>query len=211
MMNNRRAPDTGKPVTPLDSIVTPRARVKVYRIQLWDCTGDALFSSIEKVHEYIAARRTGLADYTHYYLFSHDLNRSGVTPLGTIKIHTEEKERAMVSRIENAARTAHEVNRAYCAGLGDDSQLPWDEAPQWQRDSAMAGAALVAEGEEDPAAMHRSWSDEKVKAGWVYGEAKDAEKKTHPCLVPYGQLPGSQRAKDALFVIAVTGCLGIGK
>ena len=31
-----------------------------------------------------------------------------------------------------AAKTAHEVNRAYCQGLGDYSQLHWEEAPDWQ-------------------------------------------------------------------------------
>ena len=28
---------------------------------------------------------------------------------------------------------------------------------------------------------------------------KDAEKKTHPCIVPYSDLPVVQRAKDYLF------------
>jgi hypothetical protein len=39
--------------------------------------------------------------------------------------------------------------------------------------------------------------------GWVYGTAKDAEKKTHPCMVPYDKLPLAQRRKDALFQAAV--------
>jgi hypothetical protein len=38
---------------------------------------------------------------------------------------------------EEIARVAHEVNRAYCEALGDHSQPPWREAPQWQRESAL--------------------------------------------------------------------------
>ncbi len=35
--------------------------------------------------------------------------------------------------IELIAKTCHEVNRAYCIGTGDLSQLPWDQAPEWQK------------------------------------------------------------------------------
>jgi len=37
------------------------------------------------------------------------------------------------------AEVCHEVNRAYREALGDTSQVSWLEAPQWQRDSAIAG------------------------------------------------------------------------
>ena len=47
--------------------------------------------------------------------------------------------------------------------------------------------------------MHNNWSAEKVADGWVYGEVKDVEKKTHPCLVPFDQLPLFQQKKDKLF------------
>jgi hypothetical protein len=40
---------------------------------------------------------------------------------------------------------------------------------------------------------------EKVDNGWVFGEVKDAEAKTHPCIVPFEQLPVEQQAKDYLF------------
>lgn len=41
--------------------------------------------------------------------------------------------------VEACARAAHEANRAYCLALGDTSQLPWEEALGWQRDSAIKG------------------------------------------------------------------------
>ena len=42
-------------------------------------------------------------------------------------------------QIQEAARLAHEVNRGYCQFLGDDSQLPYDQAPEWQKLSALNG------------------------------------------------------------------------
>lgn len=51
--------------------------------------------------------------------------------------------------------------------------------------------------------QHDAWSETKFKEGWVYGEVKDAEAKTHPCLVPYDELPVEQRAKDTLFANVV--------
>jgi hypothetical protein len=108
--------------------------------------------------------------------------------------------------IELAARTAHEVNRAYCRGIGDDSRLPWKEAPEWQRTSAINGATGVLDG-NTPEQSHEKWLAEKRATGWKYGPVKDPQKKEHPCFLPYGELPEVQRFKDTLFVTAVKGVL----
>jgi len=41
--------------------------------------------------------------------------------------------------------------------------------------------------------------DSKLSDGWGYGETKDPEKKEHPCMVPFNELPVEQEAKDFLF------------
>ena len=41
--------------------------------------------------------------------------------------------------IEDVAHICHESNRAYCETLGDQSQPPWSEAPDWQKESAVNG------------------------------------------------------------------------
>lgn len=32
-----------------------------------------------------------------------------------------------------AAQAVHEANRAYCKACADESQVSWDEAPDWQK------------------------------------------------------------------------------
>ena len=36
----------------------------------------------------------------------------------------------------------------------------------------------------------------KLEAGWVYGTETDRIKKTHKCLLPWDQLPDSEKEKD---------------
>jgi hypothetical protein len=102
-------------------------------------------------------------------------------------------------KIEQIAELCHEVNLAYCESLGDDSQKPWHECPQWQKDSAVNGVEFHTENDTTPEDSHKNWMKEKIVDGWVYGEVKDPENKTHPCLVPYEQLPQEQRSKDHIF------------
>ena len=98
------------------------------------------------------------------------------------------------------ARVCHEVNRAYCKALGDESQLPWDNAPEWQKSSAINCVRFIlANDSAPPSASHDSWLKEKVSQGWKYGPVKDPEKKEHPCCVPYDELPVEQKAKDYIF------------
>ena len=103
-------------------------------------------------------------------------------------------------QIEMTAMKCHEINRAYCAALGDTSQLPWDEAPEWQRKSAIIGVKFHIDNPgSGPDASHNSWLEEKRRDGWKFGPIKDVEKKEHPCFVAYDELPPEQKAKDYLF------------
>ena len=103
--------------------------------------------------------------------------------------------------VEACARASHEANRAYCLAMGDTSLLPWEESPSWQRESVIDG---VKKALSDPlltsAQSHENWLAYKRREAWVYGPVKVAERKTHPCLLPYDELPPAQRAKDAIFL-----------
>ena len=97
------------------------------------------------------------------------------------------------------AKMCHNVNKAYCEATGDLSQPSWEDAPDWQKESALAGVLFHLEQEVTPEQSHISWMKEKADNGWVYGEVKDPGNKTHPCMVDYKDLPKEQRVKDHLF------------
>lgn len=114
-------------------------------------------------------------------------------------------------KVLKIASVTHEVNRAYCQALGDNSQVSWNDAPKWQKESAILGVKLHLDNPEaGPEASHKSWLKQKERDGWKYGERKDVEEKKHPCMVPFEHLPQSQQAKDFIFravVVAVEGLL----
>jgi hypothetical protein len=102
--------------------------------------------------------------------------------------------------VTDIAQVAHEINKEYCLAMGDSSQLPWDEAPAWQKESAVLGVMFHVENPDaGPEASHNSWLKEKLENGWRSGHVKDANEKTHPCILPFQDLPKEQQAKDFLF------------
>lgn len=101
---------------------------------------------------------------------------------------------------ERIARVAYEVNKAYCEAIGDRSQLPWDQAHEWQKTSVIKGVEMhLINPDATPEQSHESWLKEKSENGWKYGPVKDAEKKEHPCFLPYSELPEKDKVKDHLF------------
>lgn len=62
-------------------------------------------------------------------------------------------------------------------------------------DDIMALSELLAKN------THEVWSQERMKHGWRYGTARNDEKKLHPCLVEYEQLPESEKEYDRKTVL----------
>lgn len=107
-------------------------------------------------------------------------------------------------KIEQIAKACHQANKAWCEANGDHTQKDWDAAELWQRESTVKGVQFRIDNPNAPAsAQHDAWACQKFADGWSYGEVKDAEKKTHPCLVAFDKLPEFQRKKDSLFVAIV--------
>jgi len=43
---------------------------------------------------------------------------------------------------------------------------------------------------------HDIWAKQRIADGWTYGPARDDAAKKHPDLVPYSELPDSEKAYD---------------
>lgn len=57
-------------------------------------------------------------------------------------------------------------------------------------------AELQALTEQLAENVHEVWSAGRIADGWKYGEKRDDMRKLHPCLVPYNQLPDSEKEYD---------------
>ena len=102
--------------------------------------------------------------------------------------------------IEEIAKACHEVNRAYCQALGDNSQPTWEDAALWQKSSVVQGVFLHIENKNaGPEKSHENWVKQKAAGGWEYGHKKRPELKQHPCMLPFAELPKEQQAKDYIF------------
>ncbi len=44
--------------------------------------------------------------------------------------------------------------------------------------------------------VHDVWARSRISEGWSYGLERDDVVKTHPCLVPYEELPESEKDYD---------------
>lgn len=114
---------------------------------------------------------------------------------------------AIVDRTQKVLQIAHmchQTNKAWCELNGDFSQKDWNDAPMPLRESAVTGVNFRLDNPEaTPEAQHGAWMSHKFEEGWIWGPVKDQTKKTHPCLVPYDELPERDRIKDALFCAIV--------
>lgn len=105
-----------------------------------------------------------------------------------------------------AAKTAHDMNRLYCVEINDPVQAPWDMLPEQKIESLLIGVAGIVAG-NTPELSHALWSMTHKQMGWTLGPVRDEEKKEHPNLRPYAELPLQQRLKDTLFRTVVLGVL----
>ena len=48
---------------------------------------------------------------------------------------------------------------------------------------------------------HDHWARRRIEAGWTYGPQRDDARKTHPDLVPYGDLTEGEKQYDLTSVV----------
>ena len=103
------------------------------------------------------------------------------------------------------AKACHAMNAAWAEhATPENPGEAWEDAPEWKRTAALAEVeAHLVNPNMNPAESHESWMEGKIRDGWVFGPVKDGDKKTHPLLIPYEDLPLAEQAKDALFKLTV--------
>lgn len=102
------------------------------------------------------------------------------------------------------AKLCHQMNKIYCEQIGDNSQPNWEDAPDWQKKSAITGVIYHLYNDfTNPEDSHNNWMREKIDDGWVYGELKDEKLKTHPSILPFNELTKEEQFKDVLFTTIV--------
>lgn len=78
------------------------------------------------------------------------------------------------------------------------AQEIFDDAQRQRRITALQDCALHATSDAE---RHLSWVKMHEESGWVYGPQFDPEKKTHPNLLPWEQLPITTRSKARIFAM----------
>lgn len=106
----------------------------------------------------------------------------------------------------HVASVIHEANRQFRLVLGQTPGPHWAEADANLKASAIHGVEKALTGISDEE-LHEEWVRYKAAQGWQYGPMKDPVKLTHPCMVPYADLPEEERRKDRLFRAVVSALL----
>lgn len=109
---------------------------------------------------------------------------------------------------EDIASVVHDANRRWQIVTGDRwPSPPWEDAPERQAAGVIATVrAALADYELTARQAHEKWLAAMTADGWTWGRVKDEERKTHPDLVPWDDLPGSEQRKSVL-LIAITRAL----
>ncbi len=82
---------------------------------------------------------------------------------------------------------------------------PWDERDEAFRSQMIEYVDKLCRAETfpTPEEAHDSWWRKYEEMGWVYGPERDPIAKTHPDMVPFGELEQREQDKDAVFLALV--------
>jgi len=79
---------------------------------------------------------------------------------------------------------------------------PWHQRDEAFRSQFLDVIAMMSgpDRKGSPEELHDDWVRAYEAMGWVYGAVRDRDAKTHPDMVPFGDLEAREQAKDAVFV-----------
>lgn len=105
--------------------------------------------------------------------------------------------------IEACARAAHEVNRQFCSAMGDYTHGQWESLTEDLKQIARSSVIAIVSTDATNKQLHDAWVGSKRAQGWNFGSVKNADRKEHPCLVAWDELPFEQQVKDDLWISTV--------
>jgi hypothetical protein len=103
-------------------------------------------------------------------------------------------ELAMADKEENRAAARRIPDVLALARLG----IATVEQAQLMKKPTKGDIELAIEAHVDRLAQveHEGWMTSRAQKGWRYGTARDNDRKLHPSMVPYSQLPEVEKEKD---------------
>ena len=105
---------------------------------------------------------------------------------------------------EQAARVCHAAHCALQAVQGEPlPSVPWDDLPAETRRIVIESIRAARQG-EPPEQLHARWVRAMAALGWTWGPERDPERKRHPNMIPFWDLPPDERDKDEQFAALAT-------
>lgn len=102
--------------------------------------------------------------------------------------------------IEQIAKTAHAIHRAYCLEMGIPTQPKWEDVENEHKDVVYNSIRHILSGNvKSVEESHNKFVESKYSRGWRFGEVYDIEKKLNPRMVDFSRLTTEQRIKERLF------------
>lgn len=110
----------------------------------------------------------------------------------------------ITNNITAFSQIAYKLDQAYSVAVYGETKPAWQTLSAEDRKHITDRVVYYL---TDPNAvissLHEKWVHSKLTSGWTYGTAYNEEKKTHPLLVSYSDLPLTRRVGDTLFMQTV--------
>lgn len=102
--------------------------------------------------------------------------------------------------LNQIAKTCHIVHTTFSQAIGHGTQPSFDEVSEAHKNTIISSIEKILSGEiTSPMQSHDNFVKEKLEAGWKHSDEYSIENKTNPRLVPFSELPNSNRIKEELF------------
>lgn len=112
-------------------------------------------------------------------------------------------------KLSEIAKKCHEANNKLLIDNGKEPLPDWNNLDRNQRFINIKSVRRIVDKPTiTPEEIHDEWVKNKRRDGWVYGEVKDDEKKTHPLLVDFNVMSKFDKEKDIIFIKTVLDNMG---